>query len=161
MKTAGIILTLVSSFAAAFLTVRKELLHCKHLTATIRYLEYIKGQAEHYSDSFSSIIQSSEYNDISDKFTFFLNNGNSATAAWEYAVDETSLILSKEERQIITNFGLDLCSSSVENLAENANKSISELEKIRDNLVTDREKKTKMSSVLALSSGLVAVLMFI
>ncbi len=140
---------------------RKELLHCKHLTETIQYLEHIKLQAEYYSDSFFSIIQRIDTNDISLSFSKIVSSGVTPLTAWEIAVNDTKLILSAEEKQIIINFGNNICSSSVENLSNVATGHISELIKRREQLVNEREKKTKLSSALTLSIGLIIVLILI
>ena len=137
------------------------MLHYKHLDEMICYLEYIKSQAVLYSDSIVNIIRQKQSNDIAKRFTSLCIAETEPTIAWKEAVEQSDMFLTESEKECIINFGVDICSSSVESISENSNRNINELEKIRNILLCNRDKKTKLSTVLAVSCGLLISLIFI
>lgn len=162
MKTAGIILILSASFATAYLTVKREMLRCKHIEEIIRYFECIKFRTVHYSDSVASIIKANQLDgDISDEFTKLCDNGTEPNVAWKHAVNSSKMILSPNEKQLVADSFNDICSSSVEALEEKCNKYINEFISIKNRHIADKDKKIKISSVTAMAFGLLIILILI
>lgn len=150
-----------ASLAAVYLNIKKEMLHFKHIEEIIRYLEYMKNRAVHFSDSVTDIIKSNANNDIAKRYIDFIGNGAEPVTAWKNAVDSSKMKFTVQERTHVKNFFADMCSSSIEKLDAYGEKSITELTEIKNRLLNEKDRKIKLYSVSAISFGLTVILILI
>ncbi len=140
---------------------KKEILHYKYIEEIIRYLEFIKNSAMHYSDSVTDIIRQNQQIDIGKKYINYCDNGAEPISAWHEAVNSSDITLTADEKKYIIAFMSDICSSSMEKLEEQCNKSITELIEIKNQLLKEKDKKIKLSTVTTVSFSLLIILIFI
>lgn len=136
-------------------------MHYEQVEEIIRYLEYIENRAAYYSDTVTIIISDNPVNDIAKRFITFSNDGYEPVTAWNRAVNKSKMLFTAKEKELIIDFFKDICSSSKETLEEKNNRSISELINIQNQLMNEKDKKTKLSSATIISFGLFVVLILI
>lgn len=157
---------MVSSFSAAFLVIRREVLHCKELETSLKLIDYIKNKAMVYSMPFSDIINGlcceRELRSLclTEKFSYKIAETNNVPQVWKETIEEASIHLEEYEKDVLINFGVSMCSCSKEeisNLAENASYS---LKCFRDTAVENRNNRSKSMAAICVSLGIVIILMF-
>ena len=166
MNIIAIIVVVFSSFAVAFLTIRKEITHCKHLNMSLNLITSIKNKAMFYNLPFAEIIMQLENEEDLNRFSLlylFLQNLKSETTvpdAWKNAVVYSDLALEEQERNILIQFGKDMCSCSREQIQEISARAICELNELRNDADEKRKVKSKSTAAVVVSIGLMIVLVF-
>ena len=166
MNIIAIIVVIFSSFSAAYLIIRKEIIHCKSLDTVLRLITEVKNKAIFYSEPFSDIIVQLQNNDDFYKFKLFdvfsenLSSGMAAPDAWHDAIISADMEIEKNECDILIRFGKDMCSCSRGEITEISERAIFEINELREAAVEKRNHKSKSTAVVTVSMGLMIVLIF-
>lgn len=167
MNIIAIIVVIFSSFTVAFLTIRKEIIHCKHLNLGLNLIAAIKNKAMFYNLPFAEIIMQLENEEEFDRFlllSHFLQNLKSGMAvpeAWKNAVIYSDLALEDRERNILIQFGKDMCSCSRDQIQEISDRALYELNELRHIADEKRKIRSKSTAAVVVSIGLMIVLVFV
>lgn len=94
-------------------------------------------------------------------FTARVDKGEGIPEAWAKSVNDSGLYLLQPEKDVITRFCGDLCSCCSEKIGESTEIIKSNLREFIKQADTMRRERTKITSVLTVSAGLLTVLIFI
>ena len=81
--------------------------------------------------------------------------------AWRLSVNKTNMSLSQDEKDIVTAFGISMCRCSREQIAEYADKYISQISEIYTEVKEKKDQKIKIMTMLVVSASLITVLLFL
>lgn len=167
MDIFAIIVVVFSSFAVAFLTIRKEIIHCKHLNMSLNLIAAIKNKAMFYNLPFAEIIMLLEKEDEFNRFSLLtlflqkLKSGMAVPDAWKNADIYSDLVLEEQERNILMQFGKDMCSCSRDQIQEISDRALYELNELKHIADEKRKIKSKSTAAVVVSIGLMIVLVFV
>ena len=166
MNIFAIIAVVFSSFVVAILTIRKEIIHCKHLNMTLDLITAIKNKAMFYNLPFAEIIMQLEKEESFNRFSLlslFLQNlksGMTVPEAWKNANIHSDMSLEEYERNILMQFGKDMCCCSRDQIQEISDRVIYELNELRKIANEKRKIRSKSTATVVVSIGLMIVLVF-
>lgn len=167
MNLIAIIVVIFSSFAAAYLIIRKEIRRCRWLDSVLRLILAVKNKAIFYNAPFSEIIINLRNNDefykirIFDVFSDNLQSGMTVPDAWNDAVSRIYSDIDKNERDILIRFGNDMCCCSRNEIPEISARAISEIEELKNIAIEQRNIKSKSTCAVIVSFGLMIVLILV
>lgn len=167
MNLFAIILVMLSSVTAAYFIIRKEIKHCRRLDDAIDIVNTVKNRALYYSEPLTEIMHQLQKTDKTLYKAFCgayfdnIDSDQSVPDAWETAVKST---FDKDfeiyEQDVLIHFGKDLCGSNrneIEKLTDNA---IYALKEFRKTATDNKNNKSKSTAAVAVSAGIMIVLMF-
>lgn len=167
MDIIAITAVVFSSFSVAYLTIRKEIKHCKHLSLILRFIASVKNCALFYNAPFAEIINQLKNDDNFNKFDFFdyfsenLSSGMSVPDAWRDAIINADIEIDDKERDILIRFGTDMCRCNKVEINEISDQIISEISELRNEAVEKRNTKSKSTAAVTVSTGILIVLIFV
>lgn len=167
MNFFAISVVIFSSFSAAYLIIRKEIRHCRSLDSILRLITAVKNKAMFYSAPFSEIIVQLHNNNDFYKFKLLdifiknLSSGMVVPDAWHNAILRSDMEIDENERDILIHFGKEMCSCSKAEITEISDLAILEISELRGLAIEKRNSKSKSTAAVAVSMGLMIVLIFV
>lgn len=156
-----------SSFAAAYLIIRKEIRRCKGIESILRLIISVKNKAIFYNAPFSEIIMQLRNNEDIHKISLFdifsdnLQSGMTVPESWNDAVCRSYSDIDINEREILIRFGSEMCCCSRDEIPEISTRAISEIEELRNIAIEQRNIKSKSTGTIIVSFGLMIVLILV
>ncbi|MBO5935776.1 MAG: stage III sporulation protein AB [Clostridia bacterium] len=167
MNFIAIVVVIISSFAAAYLIIRKEIKRCKGIDLILRLILSVKNRAMFYNIPFSEIIMQLKTNDefyktgLCDVFTDRLQAGMNVPDAWKDTVVSVFPDIGKNECDILIRFGTEMCCCNKDEIQEISDRVVSEIEELRDFAIEQKNIKSKSTGAVIVSFGLMIVLVFV
>lgn len=167
MNVLAIVTVVFSSFAIAFLTIRKEIIHCKHLNMILNLISAIKNKAMFYNIPFAEIVMQLQNEDAFRSYSLLylfmqeMKSGMTVPEAWKNANIHSDLVLEDHERNILTQFGKDMCNCSRDQIQGISDRAICELIELRNSADEKRKVRSKSTAAVIISVGLMIVLVFV
>ncbi len=166
MNIFAITAVVFSSFSTAYFIIRKEIRRCERLDITLRLITAVKNKAMFYSEPFAEIIIQLQNIDNFHKLSFFnvfsenISSGMVVPDAWKNAIC-SSLEFDEVERNVLINFGTDMCSCSRAEITEISEQAIFEISELKKSAIEKRNCKSKATAAVTISMGLMVVLIFV
>ena len=166
MNLIAIFMVLISASGAAYLIVLKEIRHCTAINTVIRILTAVKNKALFYDKPFSEIIFDLSMDienkkvPLLQKFCECIDNGKEIPEAWKEAVLSMSDVLDFSECQLLIRYGREMFCCNKEELLETSTSVVDELNECRKKAVQKKNTQSKSVAAIAVSTGIVFVLMF-
>ncbi len=144
-----------------------ETRHCKDIDVALNLISVIKNKACVYNSSLAEIIADISMNKEFELFHFndmFLNklsNSESIPSLWENTISESDIHLAHYEKDILINYGKNLCECSRQDISSLYNKSFEDLTMFKNTAIENKNSKTKSTAAITISVGIIVVLMLI
>lgn len=140
-------------------------MHYKSLILTEQFLDDVKNKANIYSLPFNEIIQTvavdNSFSQLDYIQKFLEYDLVSVPLAWEKAVNNSKDFLNYDEKQLLIEFCYGLINCNREQISNHCDKYISQINNIILTMNKDREKNTKLTTVISMAIGITAILILI
>ena len=141
--------------------------HCRDIDVALKLISVIKNKASVYNYSLAEIIADISMNKefevihFDDLFLKNLSNAENIPTLWENVISESDIHLAHYEKDVLINFGKNLCACSKQDILSLYDKSFEDLTTFKRTAIENKNSKTKSTAAITISIGIIVVLMLI